>query len=245
MNAKKWLSVVMVFVFSLCALAQDEPVVQLSQDYRLDVKTNRDVLGDGDVLTLSLSLLNNGTHPAAFLLDSNTPVITQNNTELLAGVMDDQPVDVEIITPLQNLIGYAEIRPLNSLAGEAKHIRLPLFGAPRIQPHSTRIVSLANIYIALAEPNLIDSNDVGDELETGQQVELVQAAGKYLAERPGLYVITCYIDKLANANIAQAQTIVRIARPQPNTIERTIRKIDQRTEKPYPSANPKISAAAK
>ena len=97
MNAKKWLSVVMVFVFSLCALAQDEPVVQLSQDYRLDVKTNRDVLGDGDVLTLSLSLLNNGTHPAAFLLDSNTPVITQNNTELLAGVMDDQPVDVEII----------------------------------------------------------------------------------------------------------------------------------------------------
>ena len=95
---------------------------------------------------------------------------------------------------------------------EPKKFRLPLFGSAVVPAHSTRIISTANILIACpllnAEPAEIEPAEV-IEAET---IAFIPAIGRYVALRPGYYLLDCHIERICGTRKAQAQKIIRIRR---------------------------------
>jgi hypothetical protein len=94
--------------------------------------------------------------------------------------------------------------------------RLPLFGSPRVPAHSTRIISVANILIRCPlieaevelEPTAVEA--VPDDVSNAEPIDIIPAVGRYVAVRPGYYLLNCYIEKICGTKLAQAQKIVRI-----------------------------------
>ena len=154
------IEMLLVAVWLAPAVAQDTmPVVQ-NDNFRVQVSTNRDVYHYRDVLRLTVEVLNDS---GQVLHISRADDVLANAEadldagEVVCGRLDDDLVDVVIepeVCPI--IIGWARLVPLyrpidTGLTDEAvvpeKRIRLGLFGPTTIQPHSTRILSTANILI--------------------------------------------------------------------------------------------------
>lgn len=257
----------LVFFFTcgtLIAQSDDMVAVQpvMSEDLRVEVNTSKDVYHNRDVLRLTVSLLNNGPGPVQILLPIE-PVPAEDLEEaevdeVFEGVLDGTDVDVEIMPKRRTLIGYARLIPLGpsplanteQTPAPKRVFGLPLFGRPVVPAHSTRIISTANIYIMhplLAEsveidPNVVEPVDIDpNQVIDAQQIELIPAVGRYIALRPGYYLLDCRIRKIGGVRLAQAQKIIQIrprirkAVPVPyvKPLEQNtniLKKIDERTE---------------
>ncbi|UCG56815.1 MAG: hypothetical protein JSU70_18355 [Phycisphaerales bacterium] len=174
-------SLVFIFCFNAMAaemLATDEPTPAepfapiVLRDCRVDVATNNNVYYNGDVLRLTVKLLNDSSDTVFIgvcpqTLGPEEPVENEV-TEVDQGMLDDTDVDVAVIPSQPKVIGVATLTRLGpspvpfelpdpdatTNADEApkvrirpKRFRLPLFGASAVPGHSTRIISLANILI--------------------------------------------------------------------------------------------------
>lgn len=229
------MAVVILSVFAFTCFAQvaepDDPVKGRSDNFRIEVDTNKDIYHNRDVLRLTVNLLNNSPDPVRlFLPIKPVPVEDLEEAEIdevFEGVLDATEVDVEIIPKKKFLIGYARLIPLGpspmpyaeQIPAPKKVFGLPLFGRPVIPAHSTRIISTANIYIMhplLAEsveidPSALEPVDIDpNQLIDAQQIELIPAVGRYIALRPGYYLLDCRIHKIGGVKLAQAQKIIQI-----------------------------------
>jgi hypothetical protein len=201
------------------AIAQDSMVIAPSYDFRVNVETNRDVYHNRDVLRLTVELLNDSPSQIRIMQFEEPVPLDPVRGEISDGVLDDDAVDVVVRPYYPTIIGYARLIPLDYdirtmiADGFAPEIpfRLPLFGSPVVQPHSTRIISTANILIGcavIAEPVDVRT-DAEKAVFEGERVE-VDSVGKYWAVGPGRYLLEVNIDKIGGVKIAQAQKIVLI-----------------------------------
>jgi len=218
-------------VFAAGALAQDVPV-PAADDFRVAVRTNRDAYRFHDVLRLTVELLNDSPN---VLHISRPEVITPlpenpDAGQVFRGRVDDDDVDV-VIDPVccPIIIGTATLRPLRpvpTLAGGFApvpdwSIRLPLVGETVIQAHSTRVLSVAAIFIGhppVVEPDPVEpqpaveagtTSDSAEALPDGVR-ERIEAMGRFVPIVPGEYILECNIDKIWGVKRAQAQKIIRI-----------------------------------
>ena len=251
--------ILLLMVFSCSAIAQEVEQTAASDDFRIAVHTNKNVYHNRQILRLTVQLLNNSPEPA-HIIHPEQPVLDPQNgeneiEEIFEGTMDGADVDV-IIAPRRHIvIGYAELIPLglrpaiepNAVEPDEslplkKRFRLPLFGNHTIPGHSTRIISIANILLAhppILDPNAVEPVELDpNQILDSQPVELIQAAGRYIAPRPGYYLLNCYINRIAGARIAQAQKIIRIKHRRITPVvrqlkenNRILKRIDRRTEK--------------
>jgi hypothetical protein len=228
--------ILLVFAFTCVAqVAESENTVAaqlvMSDDFRIEVNTNRDIYHNRDVLRLTVNLLNNSPDPVRIFLPIR-PVPLKDLAEaeideVFEGLLDGTDVDVEIMPKKLTLIGYARLIPLGpspmayakKTPAQKKVFGLPLFGKPVIPAHSTRIISTANIYIMhplLAEsveidPNALEPVDIDpNQVIDAQQIELIPAVGRYIALRPGYYLLDCRIRRIGDAKLVQAQKIIQI-----------------------------------
>ncbi len=207
----------------------------LAKDFRINVETNKDVYHNRDVLKLAVKLLNNSPQPVFIGLCPIEAVPAEVNEgeieDVFEGVLDDLDVDVAIIPYRPRIIGYATLTRLGPspvpylvpYAEEApivksvpKKIRLPLFGSPRVPGHSTRIISTANILLACplveVEAEAIPLEAEPAEVVEAEEIEIVPAITRYIALRPGYYLLDCHIEKICDTRKAQAQKIIQIRR---------------------------------
>lgn len=148
------------------------------------------------------------------------------------GYLDDVDVDVAIMPPCPIVIGYATLTRLGpspvpcpvpgtdqedpTVKPAPKKYRLPLFISPRVPGHSTRIISVANILIRCPlieaelelEPTPVEV--VPDDVSDAEPIDIIPAIGRYVAVKPGYYLLNCYIERICGTKLAQAQKIVRI-----------------------------------
>ena len=209
----------------------------LAKDFRINVETNKDVYRNRDVLKLAVELLNDSPQPVFIGLCPIEAVPTEVNEgeieDVFEGVLDDLDVDVAIIPYRPRVIGYATLTRLGPspvpypvpYAEEApivkpipipRKIRLPLFGSPRVPGHSTRIISTANILLACplleAEAEAIPLEAEPAEVVEAEEIEIIPAIARYIALRPGYYLLDCHIEKICGTRKAQAQKIIQIRR---------------------------------
>lgn len=205
----------------------------ISDDFRIDVETNKDVYHNRDVIRLSVKLLNNspdGTYVVRTLNPMPAELEESEIVDVCDGVLDGQEVDVAIMPWRPIIIGYATLTRLGPspvpypvpLTEEAeivkpkpKKILLPLFGPARIPGHSTRIISTANIlircpFLAEAEAEPLEALPV--ELIETEAIEIIPAIACCRLLRPGYYLLDCHVTKIAGARAARAQKIIRIGR---------------------------------
>ena len=150
------------------------------------------------------------------------------------GYLDGVDVDVAVMPPCPIVIGYATLTRLGpspvpcpvpgtqeedpTTKPAPKKFRLPLFSSPRVPGHSTRIISVANILIKcpLIEAELelepIPVEAVPDDVSNAEPIDIIPAVGRYVAVRPGYYLLNCYIERICGTKLAQAQKIIRIRR---------------------------------
>ena len=204
-----------------------------ARDFRVDVETNKDVYHNRDVLRLAVKLLNNSPQPVFIGLCPIKAVPVDVNEgeieDVFEGVLDNLDVDVAIIPYRPRVIGYATLTRLGPspvpylvpYAEEApigkpvlKKIRLPLFRSPRVPGHSTRIISSANILLAcpLVEAEAIPLEAEPAEVVEAEEIETIPAIARYIALRPGYYLLDCHIEKICGTRKAQAQKIIQIRR---------------------------------
>jgi len=212
----------------------DSNSAPISRDFRIDVETNREIFHNGDVLCLTVKLLNDD-FKAVFIEQPNQLVNpTRQNavSEIVGGVLNGQDVNVAIIPNRPIVIGFAtltrlgpspmpEVVPGSTVLPPEPNtevFRLPLFGRAVVPPHSTRIISAANILIRfpeLPEPNFPVP---GIEQETAgiEEIDIIPAVGDRAVVTPGYYLLDCRITKIVGTAFVQAQKIVRITpRPLP------------------------------
>ncbi len=206
----------------------------LARDFHINVESNKDVYHNRDVLKLAVKLINNSPQPVFIGLCPVEAVPVEVNEveieDVFEGVLDDLDVDVAIIPYRPRIIGYATLTRLGPspvpylvpYAEEAsivkpvpkktKKIRLPLFGSPRVPSHSTRIISTANILLAC--PLLEEAEAVPLETEPAEakEIEIIPAIARYIALKPGYYLLDCHIEKICGTRKAQAQKIIQIRR---------------------------------
>lgn len=240
-------------VVALCALilvgsamAQDSTVFAPPNDFRVNVETNRDVYHNRDVLRLTVELLNDGPSQIRIMQLEEPVPLDPVRGEISDGVLDDDAVDVVVRPYYPTIIGYARLIPLDydirtmTADGFAPEIpfRLPLFGSPVVQGHSTRIISTANILIgcAVIEAPVDTRTDAEKVAVEGARAE-VDSVGKYWAVGPGRYLLEVNIDKIGGVKVAQAQKIVLIKPRRANgTIKilrdnnATIKRVEKRTQ---------------
>ncbi len=202
----------------------------LARDFHINVESNKDVYRNRDVLKLAVKLINNSPQPVFIGLCPIEAVPAEVNEgeieDVFEGVLDDLDVDVAIIPYRPRIIGYATLTRLGPspvpylvpYAEEApivkpvpKKIRLPLFGSPRVPSHSTRIISTANILLACP---LVEAEAVPLETEPAEveEIEIIPAIARYIALKPGYYLLDCHIEKICGTRKAQAQKIIQIRR---------------------------------
>lgn len=245
LSIKKSVAVILLAMTLVCiGFAEEE--VRPSNDYRINVATNKNVYHHKDVLRLTLKLLNDSPKPT-WVVRSNGPVSPEplDETEgVFEGVLDEENVDVEIRPERNILIGYVKLIPLGPRPEAAEELpphpafRLPLFGDAVIAGHSTRIISAANILIA--HPPIVEPNEGEPEPapNSDQPIQHVKAVGRYVALRPGYYLVDCRVNRIAGAEVSNAQKIIQI---KPRKIDprtellkedhKTLRRIDERTAK--------------
>jgi len=159
------------------------------------------------------------------------------------GFLDGVDVDVAIMPPCPIVIGYATLIRLgpspvpcpvpgaeesegveNDETNKPKprRFRLPLFSSPWVPGHSTRIISTANILMVCPpiepEPEPTPVEVVPADVADGEPVDIIPAIGRYVALKPGYYLLNCYIERLCGTKLAQAQKIVRIRRRIPKPV---------------------------
>lgn len=206
----------------------------ISDDFRIDVETNKDVYHNRDVLRLSVKLLNNspkGTYVVRTLNPMPAELEDSEIVDVCEGILDCVDVDVAIMPWRPIIIGYATLTRLGPspvpypvpLAEETEIVKpkpikflLPLFGPARIPGHSTRIISTANILIRC--PFLIEAVEAEPleaepaELAEAEPIEIIPAIACCRILRPGYYLLDCHINKIAGAKAARAQKIIQIRR---------------------------------
>ena len=211
----------------------------LSRDFRISVATNRSTYLHRDVLRLAVRLLNNSRYPAfvgicpieditAERIDANVEAVKIEDVD--QGYLDGLDVDVAIMPPCPIVIGYATLTRLgpspvpcpvpateqeDATAKPApKKFRLPLFGSPWVPGHSTRIISVANILVKCPliepEPEPTPVEAVAGGVSNAEPIDIIPAVGRYVALKPGYYLLNCYIERICGTKLAQAQKIVRI-----------------------------------
>lgn len=219
----------------------------LSKDFRIAVQTNRDTYLNRDVLRLAVRLLNNSRYPAfvgvcpiedisAEPIDANVEAVEIEDVD--QGYLDGLDVDVAIMPPCRIVIGYATLTRLGpspvpcpvpgteqedaAAKPVPKKFRLPLFGSARVPAHSTRIISVANILIKCPliepEPGPTPVEVVPADVSNAEPIYIIPAVGRYVALRPGYYLLNCYIERICGTKLAQAQKIVRIRRCIPKPV---------------------------
>ncbi len=158
------------------------------------------------------------------------------------GFLDGVDVDVAIMPRRPIVIGYATLTRLGpspvpcpvpgvEVEEEAPEVkptprkfRLPLFGSPWVPGHSTRIISTANILIKCplieaeleVEPTPVEA--VPDDVSNAEPIDIIPAVGRYVAVRPGYYLLNCYIERICGTKLSQAQKIIRIRRRIPKPV---------------------------
>ncbi len=210
---------------------QAQPGKALSDNYHIAVQTNKDVYHDRDVLQLQITLVNNDSQAVLIATGQEPPVDTNIVAEVAAGALNTAVVDVAVLPNRPAVIGYATLTRLgpspvpepvpgveeaNVPQPGPQRFVLPLFGRRIIPPHSTRIISAANILISCPPPP--ESNGVAAATDAGPApVEIIPAVGHFVAPAPGYYLLNCMVNKLAGTDVAQAQEIIQIipAPPQP------------------------------
>jgi len=211
------------FVIAGNAGAQDSDIVHPPSDFRVAVKTNSSVYHNKDILRLTVELLNDGAAPVQVERFEEPRPLDPVEGELAEGVLDDDAVDLVIRPWWPTIIGYARLTPLDfrirtldaadGISAPEIAYRLPLFGSPVIRPHSTRIISTANILIMCPTPEPVDPAPAPADAENTVAVDQrprIDGVGKYYAVRPGRYLLEVNIDRIAGTRIAQAQKIILI-----------------------------------
>jgi len=213
----------------VCGVSADEPLqIAADQDYRIDVGTNRRIYHDRDVLQLTVKLLNEDPGPLEIVREPITIDENQQVTdELFPAFLDDRDVDVEIRPNRLIVIGYATLMPLGPGPADSSEkpqpsraFPLPLFGPPLIAPHSTRIISMARILIAhppkpqMEELREKPAEEAPEQTESDSEeppaIDLITAVGRYIALKPGYYLLDCHVNRIGGTKVAQAQKIIEI-----------------------------------
>jgi len=226
------------------------PVVQ-NNNFRVQVRTNRNVYFYRDVLRFSVEVLNDSDQvlhiTRADLLEPADA--NPDSGQVFAAQVEDQPTEVVVkpeVMPI--IVGWATLTPLygpvitdatdEASTGTAdpsicppRKIRLPLFGPTTIQPHSTRILSNASLLIGWPidiepQPGPVDGDpaghaDDGTADPDRPQPEPVQA--RICPPRPGWYLLECNIDAIWGVKLARTQKIIRVVGPR-NDDARTLLK---------------------
>ncbi len=201
-----------------------------SKDYNITVNTNRDVYHGGDVLGLTVVLVNNDAKSARLNVSVRTSEPNEQDiTAIAAGVLDGRDVDVALLPPRPPIIGVATLtrigpspvpqqvrgQPVPPPEPNVPQFVLPLFGRPVVPPHSSRIISAVNILVRLPEPNEPNEQSLA-QLAGELPLEIIPAVGQFVAPAPGYYLLNCMILKLGDIGMAQAQKILMILpSPQP------------------------------
>jgi hypothetical protein len=218
------LAILLVCAFSGSSAAASADALWPAQDFRVSVKTNKRVYFNKDVLRLSVQLLNDSPKAVHIsrqaITDRDVYYDDSDSGRIFEGVLDDQVVSVEVSSLYPIIIGYVRLIPLGpspvsteaeEVSANTKAFRLPLFGRTMIREHSSRIISTANILII--HPELVDPTDIepldGDMEET-EAAAVISASGRYVALRPGYYLVDCNINRIWGTKLAKAQKIIRI-----------------------------------
>ena len=234
-RSKKLIIIIMTTLLVSLGMAEqnDKTTVQpthkiTSDDFRLAVGTNHRVYHDKDVMILTVHILNNDSKPV-FLLGRPNPGDDPNETgTIYEGTIDGKDVDVKINDRRKVVIGHASLKRLGPSPtppsdsntpdpnNSPKKLRLPLFGSRLVQPHSTRIISTANILIHNNRPNP-DPNDSLENPEplSDEPLEIIPGVGRHVALKPGYYLVDCVVDKIWSERPAKAQKIIEIRRARP------------------------------
>lgn len=230
-------AVLTAFLLSAAVLAQEpnrppvpdpQPQQQgrLSEDFRVNLMTNRTVYHNGDVLHLTVQLLNHDDRPVLIAPRRTSGEATNDIADIAAGNMDGMDVDVAIVPDRQRIIGhiiFTRLGPSPVAPGvveetvpqpQPQPFRLPLFGPPFVPGHSTQIISLANLLIDCPPPPDPDAPEPefsGEEPgEPGPPVDLIPAIGRCADLTAGYYLMTCRITEISGTRFATAQKTVRI-----------------------------------
>jgi hypothetical protein len=223
------------------------PVV--SDDFRIEVDTNRNAYHTGEVLHLAVKLFNNSPNSVSLGICpvEAEPAVTVSAEDVELAVLDDTAVKVTVVPPKPIVIGYATLTrlgpsPVAEPALEAdqtadvepREFRLPLFDGPTVPGHSTRIISVANILI---KGPLVKTVTESDQVtnETAKSLDVIPVIAKYIPVKPGYYLLDCHIEKICGAQPAQAQKIIRIA---PRIIKPLPKPVPIPEPKPVPTPKP-------
>ena len=212
-------------------------------DYRVTVKTDRSVYAAGDVLRLAVDLLNDGNDVFRLIPGPrpDTPALSDQDAEaVFPALLGESAVDALIQPPsLPDVIGFVQlipVRPSEPNAPAPKIVGLPLFGHNIVGPHSTRIISIAQLFlkpIPVIEPNHPEPNGLPASRE------MVEVAGSYPILHAGDYVVDCRIFGIADSRAAQAQQIVHIV---PRMIPSRAEQLMEQNNKMLRQANGELKA---
>lgn len=183
-------------------------------DYRVAVKTDRPVYAVGNVLRLTVDLLNDGNDVLRLISGTQPDVLSLSASDpdteaVFPAMLGENAVDV-LIQPPPAVIGFVQLIPVQPPEPNApapKIVGLPLFGPDIVRPHSTRIISIAQLFlkpVPLIEPNDPEPNGPAEPRE------IVDAVGAYPILHGGDYVVNCHIFGIAGNRAAEAQQIIRI-----------------------------------
>ncbi len=203
----------------------------LSDDYHIAVRTNRPVYHHKEVLKLSVHLVNDGDGKVIMDIPRQPEDSNYNGVEeICQGWLENEDVDVAVMPKRHNIIGYAVLRRLGpspdpqAIPGHEESVpegpirqrfALPLFGSPRILSHSSRIISVANIALELAQPQDESPQDVQTQT-ADETVELIPAVEKCIVLKPGYYLLSCRIHTIKGSGVVEAQKIIHISKKTPS-----------------------------
>ena len=210
------------------------PVV--SDDFVIDVITNKNVFGDRDILRLAINLHNNSDDPVwvgvcpITIADENPQLQEGEIVEVDQGCIDDVDVDCVVIPKRPRIIGYGTLTrigpspvPMPNLEALTDVVqcvckpikfRLPLFDGPYVAGHSTEIISTANVLIRGPYLRITDA-DIDKAPATNaiaDEIDLVPVIARYIPCRPGYYLLDCRVTRICGVREASAQKIIKIKR---------------------------------
>jgi hypothetical protein len=210
------------------------PIV--SDDFVIDVITNKDVFGDRDILRLAVNLRNNSDDPVWIgvcpitIADEDPELQEGEIVEVDQGCIDDVDVDVVVIPKRPRIIGYGTLTrigpspvPMPSLEAltdvvqcvcKPLKFRLPLFDGPYVAGHSSEIISTANVLIRGPYLKITDADiDKAPATNaTADEIDLVPVIARYIPCRPGYYLLDCRVTRICGVREASAQKIIKIKR---------------------------------
>lgn len=201
MKSKK---IVLAFVLSLILLgnvfAQDPPP-EPSNNFRINVITEKDAYISGGRLSLVVELLNNSPRPVRIVMpEPNQP--PQN----------EEPN--ETVLRRHVIIGMARLIPLHrpqipdgntaeSAPEPVKQVPLRLLGGPLITGHSTVVISAETMLLGFMPIPGTDESAIDEDVADSEEIDLIGL-------RPGLYLLDCEVRRIAGVQEAHAEKIIRV-----------------------------------